>query len=185
VQLVAAIFSENPYRTNEAERHDGPAVLRGILLDHHPNGTLEAALRSPKPQMDERWRIWAFQIARALARLHRSDIMHMDLESSNIAIDADENAVLIDVSGIGGVTQKWLSPEMSDLPDPWSQRAEPRKRCDVWALGAIFLMMAAATSDDEETQVLGDLARRATAEAPFRISLGDVISALCAEPVLV
>jgi hypothetical protein len=34
VQLVAVVFSTNPYLT--ADQDDNPAVIRGVLLEHHP-----------------------------------------------------------------------------------------------------------------------------------------------------
>lgn len=51
----------------------------------------------------------------------------MDLKPGNIVISAGLNAILIDVSGSGGVTQEWLSPEIRDLPDPLSKNIESRK----------------------------------------------------------
>lgn len=44
----------------------------------------------------------------------------MDLTPSNVVISAVFDAILIDVSGIGGVTRQWLAPEMRDGPDPLS-----------------------------------------------------------------
>jgi hypothetical protein len=38
VQLVAAVISDNPYRTFNTIKND--TVLRGILLEYYPNGTL-------------------------------------------------------------------------------------------------------------------------------------------------
>jgi hypothetical protein len=46
VQLVAPVVSSNPYQTTKTTYN--PIVLQGILLEYHPNGTLQDALRSPK-----------------------------------------------------------------------------------------------------------------------------------------
>ena len=59
VRLIAVVVSANPYQT--AFGADGAAVFRGILIEHHPNGTLQAALRSPLPEASRPWRLWALQ----------------------------------------------------------------------------------------------------------------------------
>jgi hypothetical protein len=93
VQLVAAIVSRNPYHTfsetceayeaydsdqsdqsNETNQSDqitktSPStVLRGVLLEYHPNGTLADALQSAQetPHLARTWRRWALQIAEHL-----------------------------------------------------------------------------------------------------------------------
>jgi hypothetical protein len=48
VRLVAAVVSDNLYRTAKAKEDDNPTSLQGILLEYYPNGTLQNALQSPK-----------------------------------------------------------------------------------------------------------------------------------------
>ncbi|KAF4629718.1 hypothetical protein G7Y89_g8428 [Cudoniella acicularis] len=177
VWLVAAVVSKNPYRTAETIKDDTSVVLRGILLEYHPYGTLRNALQS-KPSTDWPWQRWAVQIARALDNLHQVGITHMDLKPGNIVISAGFNAILVDVSGIGGVTQEWLSPEMRDLHDPLSENIESRKQNDIWALGKMLLEMADVSCNDIEEQLLRSVALEATSEVPPRISLQDAISKL-------
>ncbi len=62
----------------------------------------------------------------------------MDVKPENTAFSKDLNAILVDVSGIGGKTRKWLSPEMELLSEPLSQN-------DIWALGRILSAVAEAT----------------------------------------
>jgi hypothetical protein len=102
----------------------------------------------------------------------------MDLKLQNIVISADFNAILIDISGSGGVTQEWLSPEMRNLPDPLSQNMESRKQNDIWALGKMLSIMAGVSCNEMEKQLLRSVAMDATAEVPLRISLHDAISKL-------
>ena len=64
VKLTGVVVSENPYQTT---KDDSSKVLRGILLEYHPNGTLEEALASAR--RDTSWHGWGLQIASALARL--------------------------------------------------------------------------------------------------------------------
>ncbi|KAH6631704.1 kinase-like domain-containing protein [Chaetomium tenue] len=176
VQLVAAVTSINPYQTapEQSSGRCGSAVLRGLLLEYHPNGTLEMALKSPSLDMDGRWRRWGLQITKALACLHERGIAHMDLKPSNVVISADMNAVLIDVSGIGGVTRQWLSPEMLQSKDPMSQDFEARKQNDIWALGQILLAMAEASSNSDEERLLRSISL-STTRTPPRIPLSEAI----------
>jgi hypothetical protein len=48
VRLVAAVISKNLYQTIEVNRTDSSTVLWEILLGHHPDGTIQDALRSTK-----------------------------------------------------------------------------------------------------------------------------------------
>ncbi|KAK3693127.1 kinase-like domain-containing protein [Podospora appendiculata] len=187
VRLVAAVVSKHPYQTRTGlnrETSNAEKVVRGILLEYHPNGTLQDALRSPKSvHMDARWQAWGLQIARALARLHQNGITHMDLKLANIVVTADWNAVLIDISGIGGVTREWLSPEFHDEGDPLSWDMEARKSNDVWALGKILTAMADVSCVEEESQLLRRIAQSALqTSSSRRISLGDIITKLSTQP---
>ncbi|RDL37627.1 Uncharacterized protein BP5553_05060 [Venustampulla echinocandica] len=175
VRLVAAVVSKNPYQTAETVGNT-PTVLRGILLEYYPNGTLLDALQASKSKMDWPWQRFAVQIASTLAYIHKAGITHMDLKPQNIVISVDFNAILIDISGIGGVTHEWLSPEMRDLPDPLSQNIESRIQNDIWALGTMLSAMASASSNELEKQLLRSVAQGATADVPPRISLHDVRS---------
>jgi serine/threonine protein kinase len=115
----------------------------------------------------------------ALARVHEREVTHMDLKPSNILISAEINALLSDVSGIGGVTRDYLAPEMLDIPDPLAESKESRVYNDIWALGKIFMEMGDASSNDIEKQQLKRIAQDATADDPtLRPSLYDIISIL-------
>jgi serine/threonine protein kinase len=175
VHLVAAVISTNPYQTTDIDKTTATApVLRGILLEHHPNGTLQDALQSQR--RDFPWGRWTQQIADALNHLHQCGITHNDLKPKNIVISKDYDAIVIDVGG-RGVTQEWLSPEMRELDDPVSQDTESRRQNDIWALGRMISMMASRSCIDLEKQILETVATGASKEDPFsRISLRDIIS---------
>ncbi|XMA16588.1 hypothetical protein WAI453_009379 [Rhynchosporium graminicola] len=116
VKLIAAVVSDNPYRTTKATKGDTTASLQGILLEYLPNGTLQAALQTRKS--DVPWLCLTLQMTRALYSLHQNGISHMDLKPENVVLNKDNDAVLNDVSGIGGTTRKWLSPEMRLISEP-------------------------------------------------------------------
>jgi serine/threonine protein kinase len=102
----------------------------------------------------------------------------MDLKPENIVLSKDLNAILIDTSGIGGTTRKWLSPEMRHQPNPLAQDIEARKQNDIWAVGQILWEMAQITGDKEEHRVLSEVSRLAATEDTPRIPLGDIASIL-------
>lgn len=76
--------------------------------------------------MTSTWRRWALQIVEALSHIHEQQITHMDLKPSNILISAENDAVLSDISGIGGVKRNYLAPEMLDVPNPLAEGLEAR-----------------------------------------------------------
>jgi len=175
--LAGVVISENPYWTIE---DDSSKVLRGLLLEYHPNGTLKDAIASPKPRST--WRGWGLQITTALACLHERDIPHMDLKPENIVISKEYNAILIDVSGLGGYTREWLAPEMLDREarqqQPMLQDTDARKQNDIWALGKILSAMADVSCNVEEKRLLKSVASEAmTVQLPC-VPLQDVISRL-------
>ncbi|CZT43605.1 uncharacterized protein RSE6_03666 [Rhynchosporium secalis] len=115
----------------------------GFLLEYLPNGTLQAALQTRKS--DVPWLCLTLQMTRALYSLHQNGISHMDLKPEDVVLNQHNDAVLNDVSGIGGTTRKWLSPEMRLISQPWSQEIEARKQNDIWALGQIFSVISQVT----------------------------------------
>ncbi|KAF7879412.1 hypothetical protein EAF04_000608 [Stromatinia cepivora] len=155
----------------------GQTVLRGILLGYHSNGTLQRFLQSPKENLP--WHQWAIQITSALSRLHELGINHMDLKPANIVLSSiPMKAILIDVSGAGGTSRDWLSPEMRTLLEPLSEDLNSRIQNDIWALGKIVSLMANVASDKTAQRVLTRLSQLATTELPPRISLQGALSLL-------
>lgn len=102
----------------------------------------------------------------------------MDLKPENIVLSRNMHVILIDLSGIGGTTRKWLSPERRSLPDPLSQDIEARKQNDIWTLGQILSAMAYATCNAMEHEVLSKTLLLAVAEIPPRLPLRDALSIL-------
>ena len=177
VQVVAAVVSGNPYQTMKIDENNSQTVLRGVLMEYHSNGTLQNVLQSPKKGLP--WHQWAIQITSALSRLHQFGITHMDMKPENIVLGSEyREAALVDLSGIGGTTRDWLSPEMKALSEPLSQDMDSRIQNDIWALGRILSVMADAACDETERQILNRVSRHASAEVPPRISLQDALSLL-------
>jgi len=68
-------------------------------------------------------------------------VTHIDLKPLNILISAEINAVLSDISGIGGVMRDYLAPEMLNILDPLAKSKELRVCNDIWALGKMIIEM--------------------------------------------
>lgn len=62
----------------------------------------------------------------------------MDIDLSNVVIDEDGNAVLIYISGVGGITHGWRAPEIRDNISPGSLSFEVRQLNDTWASGKLL-----------------------------------------------
>lgn len=56
-----------------------------------------------------------------------------NLKPSNVVLDDDGNAVLIDISGIGGVTHGWCAPEIRNEISPFELQFQTRQLNDIWA----------------------------------------------------
>lgn len=115
--------------------------------------------------------------------MHRCGLAHMDLKPSNVVISSELDAVLIDISGIGGVTRQWLCPEMLESKrDPFSWTLAARQENDVWALGQILRVMADVCVDEEQKHLLKGVALGATRPSP-RMLLCEVTAALSEFPL--
>jgi serine/threonine protein kinase len=71
--------------------------------------------------------------------------MYMDLKPENIVLSEGLDTVLVNLSRIGGISRKWLAPEMKNLLKPLSKDIESRRQNDIWVLGKFLLAMAKAT----------------------------------------
>ncbi|KAJ5582999.1 serine/threonine protein kinase [Penicillium sp. DV-2018c] len=133
-----AVFA-NPYATSQ--NCVNQMVVSGILLEYYSGGSLQRVLKE-KRVMEFDWERWAVQIGNALHTFHRAKKTHMDIKPSNIVLDSDGNAVLIDISGIGGVTRGWLAPEIRDEISPIDLPFQTRQMNDIWAYGKLLTEIA-------------------------------------------
>lgn len=90
----------------------------------------------------------------------------MDLKPSNVVIDNQGNDVLIDISGIGGVTHKWLAPEIQEILDPLSLPFEVRQSNDIWAYSQLLSAMAELNSNSRVKQRMKAVAAPAATKSP-------------------
>lgn len=188
-QLVGLVVSENPYKTFPST--DMPTVITGFLLEYCPGGSLEKVLED-EVQFGALPLQWALQIGSALELLHSRGRAHLDIKPANIVLDANKNAVLIDVSETGGYGWEWLSPEMETLKLQDSVSAfdapfETRVGTDCWAYGKVLSAIATKCGTSETTEKLRLIADCLTKVAPeSRISLSEALVQLsersCSRP---
>ena len=128
---------------------------------------------------------WAIQIGTALESLHTSGRTHLDIKPSNIVLDANKNAILIDISGTGGYLWEWLSPEMQILIQqniditPANMPFGVRVATDCWAYGRLLSTIAEKCppgGTGEKLRFIGEALNKAAPES--RISLRDALAQL-------
>jgi serine/threonine protein kinase len=100
----------------------------------------------------------------------------MDLKPSNIVLDEDDNAVLIDISGIGGVTHEWCAPEIRDEISPFDLPFQTRQLNDIWAYGKVLGEIASKVEDGSFASTLKMVSDRLTQDAFTRGTLCEAIS---------
>ena len=172
VRLLGIVISFNPYQTRFGTNNQ--IFIRGFVLEHHSRGTLEQVLMKGTAFS---WRRWPLQIAIGLLTLHQKGITHMDLKPSNIVIDNDGNAVIIDISGIGHLTYGWKAPEILETEDPFSLPFETRKRHDIWSYGKLLSILTQSIAHGDEIDLLNEVVAKTMNEDPtLRTELSFAIS---------
>lgn len=120
-----------------------------IVMEYMPQGSLFSVLHSEQPlDWPERFRI-AVDIAKGIAVLHCEHILHRDIKSLNVLLDAHRKAKLTDfgLSKVKTETQSktkgglvgtfaWMAPELSDEEGQYSSA------CDIYSLGITFWELA-------------------------------------------
>ncbi|PLB43346.1 kinase-like protein [Aspergillus steynii IBT 23096] len=153
VQLIAVVKAPSPYQTTTTPSEQDHNVIYGMVLEYHPNGTLEDAI-TRRDGKGVAWKSWPRQLARALLRLHDSCITHMDVAPRNAVIDASNGAVWIDI-GVG-YTYENLAPELRDDSSPLDASFEVRCRSDWWAFGKLLVELA-SIEDGGFSDILRDI----------------------------
>lgn len=139
VQPAGVAVLTNPYATSQNSNQQ--MVVSGILLEYYSGGSLQCVLNEQRVK-EFSWERWAVQIGNALDTIHRAKKTHMDLKPSNVVLDDDGNAVLIDISGIGGVTHEWRALEIRDKISPFDLPFQTRRLNDTWAYGKLLKEIA-------------------------------------------
>lgn len=173
-QLKSLVVSPSPYLTDVDASEVG--VIRGMLLEFYPCGTLEDVIEQ-RDGRESSWRLWPKQIAMALLALHRRGITHMDLAPRNVVLNEDNEAVLIDI-GVG-FTHELLAPEIRLELDPLGLPFETRCLHDVWSFGKLLLQLSKLDTEGGFGDYLGFLGEQLCKEDPCsRMTLLEAVELL-------
>lgn len=161
-----------------------------IVMEYVKGRTLSAVIRERVPQLSDTLE-YATQIAAALDHAHERGIIHRDLKSSNIVIDATGKAIVLDfglarrvardadqsrettltrADALAG-TLSHMSPEVLR-----GERADVRS--DVWALGVLLYEMATGglpfsgrTQFETSSAILGQPPKPVARNVPLALRL--------------
>lgn len=146
IQAAGIAVMPNPCATTAGVQQ---MVVSGILTEYHSSGSLQRVLNEKRIK-EFSWERWAGQIGNALSAMHCAKKTHMDVKPSNVVLDDDGNAVLIDISGIGGITHQWCAPEIWDELDgisPFDLPFRTRQLNDTWAYRKLLAEIASNVGD--------------------------------------
>lgn len=130
---------------------DANEKVKGLLIDYAERGSLiDLIYDSQEHGPDLPWATrerWARQIVQGLADVHEAGFVQGDFTLSNIVIDEDENAKIIDINR-RGCPVGWEPPEATPLIDS-NQRISMYigVKSDLYQLGMV--LWALATLEDE------------------------------------
>ncbi|KAJ5981720.1 hypothetical protein N7522_013348 [Penicillium canescens] len=112
----------------------------GLILKYYPNGNMsEYLIRYPDISLEIRLD-WCQQLVAAVSFVHSKNVIHCNIDVSNILLDINLNVILSDFQGVlknnvGEYMLDGLSREgsKSSMPRPYPNHAE--ERTDIFAVG--------------------------------------------------
>ncbi|KAI0132364.1 protein kinase [Xylariales sp. AK1849] len=144
-------FSQNVIPFYGVVVDDNDQIVKGLLIDYAAQGALiDVIYDSQEHGLDLPWSTrekWAQQIVQGLSDIHESGFVQGDFTLSNIVIDDDHNAKIIDINR-RGCPVGWEPPEATPLIDS-NQRISMYigVKSDLYQLGMV--LWALATLEDE------------------------------------
>jgi serine/threonine protein kinase len=128
--------------------NDRQDVVKGLLISYAEQGALVDILYEQRGTISwERRARWARQIVQGLGEIHESGYVQGDFTLSNIVVDADDNAKIIDINR-RGCPVGWEPPEIAAKIES-NQRISMYigVKTDLYQLG--MTLWALATEEDE------------------------------------
>ncbi|KAH1283779.1 hypothetical protein KXX30_001471 [Aspergillus fumigatus] len=128
--------------------NDSRDVVKGLLISYAEQGALVDILYEQRGTISwERRARWARQIIQGLGEIHESGYVQGDFTLSNIVVDADDNAKIIDINR-RGCPVGWEPPEIAAKIES-NQRISMYigVKTDLYQLG--MTLWALATEEDE------------------------------------
>ena len=131
---------------------DGGSVVKGLLLSYASQGALVDMLYDYHGAPELSWRRrekWARQIVAGLAGIHEAGFVQGDFTLSNIVIDSQDDAQVIDINR-RGCPVGWEPPELGKLIDS-GQRVGMciGVKTDLYQLGMVLWALAESCDEPE------------------------------------
>ncbi|KAL8748865.1 MAG: hypothetical protein Q9184_007044, partial [Pyrenodesmia sp. 2 TL-2023] len=136
------------------DEHD--TVVKGLLISFAEQGALVELLYDHKEEKESlswpRRERWAKQIVQGLAEIHEAGFVQGDFTLSNIVIDENDEAKIIDINR-RGCPVGWEPPEISRLVE-CSQRISMYigVKSDLFQLGMVLWALAAGEDEPERQE---------------------------------
>ena len=169
--------------------------VKGLLISFAEQGALIDVIYDGEGQISwSRREQWAKQIVQGLSEIHEAGFVQGDFTLSNIVIDGDDNAKIIDINR-RGCPVGWEPPEVAALIES-SQRISMYigVKSDLFQLGMVLYALATQQDEPETLRPLSldsfpaeipeyflDLCRRCLDDDPRRRSQAQVLLALFPE----
>jgi serine/threonine protein kinase len=134
-------------------------TVKGLLISYASRGALVDMLYDYNGELPWHQREkWARQIVEGLSNIHEAGYVQGDFTLSNIVIDDDEDAQIIDINR-RGCPVGWEPPELSRLIDSGQRIAmHISVKTDIFQLGMVLWALAAESDEPERNRPLPQLA---------------------------
>ena len=139
---------------------DYGGIVKGLLISYASRGALVDMLYDYSGELSwHRREKWAYQIVQGLSAIHEAGFVQGDFTLSNIVIDDDDNAQIIDINR-RGCPVGWESPELGKLIDS-GQRIGMHisVKTDLYQLGMVLWALAEQVDEPERSRPLPPLRR--------------------------
>lgn len=150
--LEAVLSSSHVIRLRGLVTNDAGTAVKGLLITHAPHGALVDILYDLRGSGQLPWHRrekWAKQIVAGLADIHEAGFVQGDFTLSNIVIDEQDNAQIIDINR-RGCPVGWEPPELGRL----IERGQKISMCigvktDLFQLGMVLWALAEENDEPE------------------------------------
>ncbi|KAK3641746.1 hypothetical protein LTR56_011071 [Elasticomyces elasticus] len=153
--LDALVGYENVVQLEGLVTDDSGSCVKALLISYATQGAMLDMLYDFHGTPELSWRRrekWAKQIVQGLANIHEAGFVQGDFTLSNIVIDANDNAVIIDINR-RGCPVGWEPPELGRLIDS-GQRIGMHigVKTDLYQLGMVLWALAEEVDEPERIE---------------------------------
>ena len=187
-QHASVLAHPNICAIYEVDEADGVPFIAMEYVDGRPlSEIVREGVRPLRASLE-----YGIQIASALEHAHRHGIVHRDLKSSNVVIDGEDTAKVLDFGlarrlpgSVGGqsgestvTTHNALAGTLSHMAPEVLRGERADVRSDVWALGVLLYELATGelpfqgrTPFETSSAILGEPPRAMSARVPLALRL--------------